>query len=340
MTKWVTKIIQPHTVDAVFKAKDDITTIAQSVGYDNMSIFRYAVDSDTDKMLNARLDGIVAGVDDGDIILYQYPNYLGERFDTDFVDHAHLMGAKVFIFAHDSEHIRGAEWDGYDEVEFFNNTDGIIAHNKAMRDKLIESGVAVPIINNYMFDYLYYGKNRWEDPKAEFEKELVFAGSLGKSDFLTNWDHQTKLAAFGRDEQKNLSPNVDYRGEFQQEELIKHLPYRFGLAWDTNLKDGGTYGEYTRFNNPHKVSMYLSQALPVVVWDEAGIAPFIVNNDLGIAISSLDNIDEELAKLSEERVAQLRRNAANMSKLLRQGYFTKRAILKMEELAEFGDITY
>ena len=55
------------------------------------------------------------------------------------------------------------------------------------------------------------------------------------------------------------------------------MDQNFGLVWDGTSLDGcnGRYGEYLKFNNPHKTSLYLSCGIPVIIWKEAALADFV-----------------------------------------------------------------
>ena len=71
----------------------------------------------------------------------------------------------------------------------------------------------------------------------------------------------------------------------------------------------GVYGEYLRINNPHKTSLYLASEIPVIIWKEAALAKFIVDNKCGIAVDSLEDIKQALQDLSEEEYNEMKNNA-------------------------------
>ena len=61
---------------------------------------------------------------------------------------------------------------------------------------------------------------------------------------------------------------IVYQGEFSADELPAHLKGQFGLIWDGSSVNTceGNFGEYLRYNNPHKISLYLACGLPVIIW--------------------------------------------------------------------------
>ena len=56
-------------------------------------------------------------------------------------------------------------------------------------------------------------------------------------------------------------------------------------------------------NSPHNVSFYLRAGLPLIIWKEAAVAPIIEEAGAGIAINSLKELDEKLANLTLDDIA-------------------------------------
>ena len=108
----------------------------------------------------------------------------------------------------------------------------------------------------------------------------------------------------------------------------------FGLIWDgSELKtNGGVYGEYTKFNSPHKASLYLSSGIPVIVWDKAGIAPFIRKNNLGITVESIEKLDDILGEISSSDYMEMKTNAENYALRIRKGKNVITAVKDCEKL--------
>lgn len=333
MKKWITNVIQSATVNAVDKAKTDIVRISNQNGYKTLNIFRYYSGNESDEAMHARIDGITAAVAPGDYVVYQYPTYVGIRFDIFFLMHLAARNAKIILFIHDVETLRHGKDESFDEIGLLNKCSALVVHTKAMSTELQVMGVKVPMIVNYTFDYLP-SKNIQNE--VGIQKKVVIAGSLAKSSFLKQWNYETNIDVFGRLPADALSENVNYRGEFSQEELMEKLPHCFGLAWDT-AKD---FGQYTRYNNPHKVAMYLSMGLPVIIWKEAGMAQFITDNKLGYSLESLDDLDGLMNTLDAKSMDSVVNQVRKFSLLLREGFFTTRALLEAERVALFGNVVF
>lgn len=332
MKKWVTNILQDPTINAVDKAKQDISRIAEKNNYNILSIFRYSAVGESDEAMHSRIDGITAGVGTGDIVFFQYPSYISIRFDIFFINHMIARGVKLILILHDVEYIRKGISETFNEIEILNRCNALIVHNFKMKAKLKKCGVFKPMIENFMFDFLRTGGYK----KDSFLRELVLAGSLEKSDYIATWNFKTALIAFGGQENVNLSKRVDYRGAVSQEQLFEVLPNCFGLSWDSTPG----FKEYTLYNNPYKVSMYLSMGLPVIVWSSSAVADIIIKNGLGYAVSELSEIDDLIVSLSDEEIHDLLENVRRFSTLLRDGFFTKQALIRAEQQVMYGEINY
>ena len=85
-----------------------------------------------------------------------------------------------------------------------------------------------------------------------------------------------------------------------------------------------------KYNNPHKVSLYLSSGIPVIIWRKAALSKFIEENNLGIVVDSLTELDEVLSKMSLSRYEKLSKNVRDVSQKLRKGFFIEKAIQNLE----------
>ena len=186
------------------------------------------------------------------------------------------------------------------------------------------------------FNLVYDGKGYYEIIPIHSGKRLDVAG-WGNEANVDQWQQNG-----GNDNQKwiiyknskgNYKTGVEYNGQYSPNELPQHLTQNFGLVWDGSSSEtcNGKFGNYMKYNNPHKVSLYLSSGIPVVIWRHAALAKFIVNNHLGIAVDSLQEMDERVAAMSESEYNTYKTNAIKISGELRSGEFIKKAVIKIEE---------
>ena len=125
-----------------------------------------------------------------------------------------------------------------------------------------------------------------------------------------------------------------YNGSFSPEELVSHLEGSFGLVWDGISAEtcAGAFGEYLRINNPHKLSLYLAAGLPVIIWKEAALAPFVAENKVGFAVSSLYEIRDVVDRLPDNEYQTMKENAKQIGLHLRKGQYLLTALSKVEEI--------
>ena len=209
----------------------------------------------------------------------------------------------------------------------------IIAHNSKMAKYLVELGIQEEcIVILGIFDYLIPDlKNVGERDK----NKVIIAGNLAerKAGYIYKLPANVKFELYGVNYTGVQNDMITFHGSYSPDELPNALEGGFGLVWDGTSEKTceGIYGSYLKINNPHKTSLYLASGLPVLIWKEAALAEFVVKNNCGLLIESLEGIPDILDNLSLEKYNQLKRCAEVVGKQLRQGKFVAKAI---DEIAE------
>ncbi len=76
--------------------------IGHQLGFREMGIYRYNGAGESKESLNARLDGIIAGIDLGnDVVICQFPTGNGFKYEWELVKRLKMYQSKVIIFIHD-----------------------------------------------------------------------------------------------------------------------------------------------------------------------------------------------------------------------------------------------
>ncbi|HFI0529386.1 TPA: glycosyl transferase [Streptococcus suis] len=215
----------------------------------------------------------------------------------------------------------------------------LIAHNSKMIEYLEKKGFSRDkIINLEIFDYLI-DTDMIKSASPTFEKSLIIAGNLDKDKvgYLKKLDRfkETSFQLYGPNFDNSINfDNVTYNGSYPPEQLMSHLVSGFGLVWDGDSVEtcSGSFGDYLKFNNPHKMSLYLSSALPVVVWSLSAQAQFVSDNKIGLTIDSLADFEKQMYNFTEKDYHLLVTNTNEVSKKLTSGYFLKKALCQAEEL--------
>lgn len=273
----------------------------------------------------------------GDLILMQHPNYGVKPMMKVIPLVRRWKGAKFAILIHDLNSLRG--WFDFSDKRnaladgpFLDTFDYVISHNSHMSRQLIANGVHPDkLIDLGLFDYLS-SVERQQPPKSDVPS-IAIAGYLGrrKCGYIYALPADLRVHLYGNDfEQDKAGENMCYHGSFKPEELPAHLVGDFGLVWDGDSAQtcSGTIGNYLRYNNPHKASLYLSSNMPVVVWKQAAIADFVLENGVGIAVSSLHEIPAAIRAISPEEYRVMCENVKKISKKLKSGSFFRAAIGK------------
>lgn len=236
------------------------------------------------------------------IIILQYPPDPNTKAYQQFIEK--MRGNKVVI-VHDLNGLRFKDKNRENQdITFLKQCAMVISQNKKMSEYLKKKGInEKKLINLDVFDYLLSNTTKNNMVK---DYDVCFAGNLAKSTFFqTNTKELAglRISLFGAGyDGKQATNTIEYCGKFKAEEIHLHLNGRFGLVWDGSSIDtcDGDYGEYLRYNTPHKMSLYLAAGIPIIAWKDSAIAPFIGENGLGITVDSLRELPNLLETIEEE----------------------------------------
>lgn len=329
------------------KAKTDNETTMQEMGFVNIGLPQRVKDKGIFIFLY-NLAGIIKAcclMRHDDILVLQYPV---KKYFTFLCRAAHLHDAKVVAIIHDLGSFRRQKLTVRKEIERLSHADSIIASNQAMEQWLKDNGLKKATSALGLFDYRstaaieekthdYNAGNPQSSHKAQSYR-VVYAGSLNprKNSFflsLPSVIHGFEPHIYGKgDAMPSLKndPRIVFHDFTPADEFIAHCDGDFGLVWDGDSLDScaGPFGEYLRYNSPHKASFYLRAGLPVIVWKDAGIAPIIEREGIGITISSLRELPQRLAEISDEELRAMRQRVLKTAGQLNNGYFFRNAIEK------------
>lgn len=330
----LTKLTNSH--DASVKPRTDIAqfltgpdTRVVNVPIDVNSKFSKAVGIGW--TLNAYLREAIAGMNP-QVVYIQYPAYSAVVMDHALKIIHKKSSAKIVLLVHDIESLRlSADHPEFltAEIRRFNSVDGLIVHNQAMADWLSNQGVTVPMSQLQLFDYA----NPQPLITDSASSNICFAGNLRKAQFLNDAPFkQLEVDVFGDGLTFTNSQLIDH-GSKSPDELPKFLTDRFGLIWDGDSADtcSGEYGEYLKYNSPHKASLYLSSGIPVIVWSQSALAPVVKSLGVGFTVDSLADIEPVLSELSDAEYLRMKHAALDTAKKLRSGQMIQSAVNSIEQ---------
>ena len=316
------------------KAKTDNEDTLAEMGAINLGLPRSIRNS---KILAFFLDliGIIRAcilLQKDDVLFLQYPV---KKYFSFLCHVAHLKGARTVSLIHDLGSFRRKKLTIQKEINRLSDSDYIIASNEKMKGWLKEHGLQKPVGALGLFDYRSESKCSEEVTERE-QVKVVYAGALSmkKNSFLIELsktlNHWQLLVCGNKEGLQGLqnNPQITYQGFVPSEEFIKHIDADFGLVWDGDSLAGcsGEYGQYLKWNSPHKVSFYLRAGLPLIIWKEAAVAPIIEEAGAGITIGSLEELDDKLANLTLEQKKEMKKQAVNLAQKLNKGSFLTKTL--------------
>ena len=329
------------------KARNDVEVIFNRLGYAPLKV---RVD-DWYKMnvLNAQIHKYRAllrafkCLKKNDDIVIQFPLLHHSLFINSLLKSLKNRGVNIYLLIHDLETLRFVNDKTLPlrmklrmkltEGDTFHSVTGIIAHNPIMKSVLVDEGVAEDkIVSLGIFDYLI--PNFQEKSDQTKDQPIIVAGNLAqeKAGYLYQLPARPayNLYGVGFDESRALA-NETYFGSFLPDELPVALEGGFGLVWDGDSAEtcSGVFGEYLRYNNSHKASLYLASGFPLVVWKQSALSHFVLENGCGIAVESLHDLSQAIAQLDDKDYQDLLVNAKRIGQKIRNGSYLTNALNKI-----------
>ena len=337
-----------HEKNAGSKARNDVEAILISEGYEGLELKVenwYKMNFFKAQQHKYRATkSVFDQLGTGDELVIQFPIIHHTFFISQLIKQAQKRGAKFYLLIHDIETLRHAAGSEvkfrhkvrnyFQEKKALMSVDGIIVHNDIMKKVLVEQGVpADKMVSLEIFDYLIPNFEGQAVPQKD--QPIIVAGNLNpaKSGYLYNLpEHPAyNLYGVGYDESRALE-NTTYFGSFMPDDLPAALEGSFGLVWDGDSSETcqGSYGNYLRFNNSHKASLYLASGFPVVVWKESALAHFVLDKQCGLAVDSLHDLQKVLDGLTLQDYKELSEQARKVGVALRDGAYLKAALSKLK----------
>lgn len=245
-----------------------------------------------------------------------------------------LRRARIICLTFDIDGLRDKNDQLFkNEIRYLSRFRNFIFNNEAMYKKLAPF---LKIDNHSLFHLLDY-KNNFSPPVRGKEPIVVFAGNLAKSKFLeklaTDPMHtpKVKLHVYGNPGVNLVTGGkVILKGSYGPEELTDKLEGSFGLVWDgpdTETCSGG-FGEYLRYNSPHKLSLYIAAGLPVIIWEQAEVSPWVKEKNIGVSINNLEEIDQKIESISENDYREMQSTIRGIAENIRKGFYLRTALEK------------
>ena len=339
------------SMTAGVKAREDVETILDRAGFSRLTVLEATAGHEKlGEKLRSHVQpsrqwaALLKKLKGGDTFFLQLPLSEHTALLFRFLALLERRGVRVIALIHDLECLRqnraGAEAGGIlsrgkmflEEQVSLRHCHRIIVHNPVMAAALEKQGIGKEkLVSLGLFDYLMEDAAPEELSPLGDPEGIVIAGNLSpeKAGYVYHLPEEgPSYNLYGVNFAGARGKRAYYYGAFTPEALPHVLRGRFGLVWDGPSAESceGIYGEYLRLNDPHKTSLYLAAGLPLILWREAALAPWVEEQGLGITVASLHEIREKLAALSGEEIAAMAQRAAAAGKELRRGGRLKAAL--------------
>lgn len=274
----------------------------------------------------------------GDILIYQHPSF-GWLSGEKKITRLKKRGVKFIALIHDLESLRkgisgivatNQKTSDRKDGAFLRQFNIVICHNEKMKQYLLSQGFSEKqLVKLEIFDYLT------ETPNIEHSNDrkqsVNIAGNLAKAKCgyiydIANQDHMSciKIHLYGINFNQDIqNKNLVYHGSFKPEELPSVMEGGFGVVWDGESAETckGNTGEYLKFNNPHKTSLYLASEIPIIIWKQAALAGFIEENKLGLTVNSLYDVENSIRNMTDDEYSLICENTKRVAERIRTGYY-------------------
>lgn len=296
-----------------------------SFHFDTFSIFDYHLPNESENALNSRFDGIIASLKDNDTVIIQSPSWISTEWDDKFINHLNLYrNIKKIIFVHDILPLM-FESNRYlmkKVINYYNKADLLIVPSKRMYIVLKTQGLQ---------NKKYVVQHMWDHPSQinpfitpKNNKVISFAGDPQKFTFTKKWsDPDVRLQIFADKQDWGQDQNIEFMGWQDDPVLLNTLRTSggFGLVWG----DEPYLMEYMKLDASYKLSTYLAAGIPIIVSSDTPEAETISKKNLGIVTDNLDEAIQRVKNMTDEEYQQMAASVDQFAKLIRGGYFTKRA---------------
>ena len=323
----------PDVKNAGSKAKTDVAQILEKMGYESVYFPRFV----SIKELTTFWGTLSKKIEKGSHIVMDYP-YMPRKKLWILFTFAFLKKLKIYAVVHDITDLRFREVIQNSDMLLLKHYDGLISHNEFMTKWIREKGYKKPVIDLNVFDYCLTNGMDYNENSLTGRIKLLYAGNLSYSKAAYLYDTRLnnltniEFCVFGQsiEQDKLAGTKISYKGVFNPDTPELPEKYHFGLIWEGSSIETctGEMGQYIRFNNPHKFSLYIALGLPIIAWKESAVAKYLEKYQLGITIGSLLELDGIENRVSQEDYMKYVSNIKVLSTKVRSGQFLKEAVEK------------
>lgn len=275
------------------------------------------------------------------IVIVQIPTYAINIYSSIFFWLKKIIRFRMILIIHDIERLRNiyhfSKLYLKNEDKYLKKADIVICHNEYMKKYLENKEIDTNrIVVLGIFDYILNEKEKLNIANIDNKMIVNVAGSLDvkRSPYiykLLNMEfHKINLKLYGPEYNLRLVKKNSncFMGCYPASEIPYKLYGGWGLVWDGDrISDcSGNYGKYLVYINQHKVSLYIAAGLPIIIWEKAGLADFVAENEIGILISDLRTLEDKIENVDDRLYMQMVKNIEKIREKLLVGSYAELAI--------------
>lgn len=235
-----------------------VKNAGETLGFKEMSLFKFPDAYDSDDELHVRMDGIIASLCPEDIVIFQHPSGESPRYDGFLFEHLRRYhGTKIVAFIQEIASDRDdSEYSLSDEITLLNRADMFIFASATLRDYYIANGLKekhyrIQNIPDYMTDIC---------ANEHKNKKLYIMAETSQNEYPLN----------------NLNIEVVQYDEYHVTESILRLSDGgFGLIWDTDEQALG---------------LYMAAGIPIIVKKGLSCEKYVIDNEIGAAATDFEDV--------------------------------------------------
>ena len=320
MRVYITNINGQSIQSTAQLCQNTVTDVAVSLGYRELGIYCYQIHTDSESELSKRLDGIVAGLRHGDVVIFQTPTWNTTEFDEKLMNKLKLYDIKIVLFIHDVVPLMfsGNFYLMDRTIAYYNKADVVVAPSQKMIDKLRDFGLNVSKT---------VVQGMWDHPTqapmfpAGLKREIHFPGNPERFSFVKEWKYDIPLKVYTC-QNVELPQNVHKINYRPDEQLLMEMSQGgFGLVWMDD-KDK----EYQSLYCSYKLGSFLAAGIPVIVQEGIANQELIENNGLGWIVKDVEEAIMKVKNVNEDEYIELVKNVRSFNPILRKGFFTRRLL--------------
>lgn len=302
-------------------AQNKVAKIARDLGFYEIGVYFFDTKSDSTSELARRMDGMIASVSQGDVLIAQFPTWNSVEYDDALMTRLCFYGNKVIIFVHDIIPLMFPS-NRYllpKVIATLNRAALLILPSQAMYNLLVSEGLTV---QNYLIQELWDYETEIPVQSPRYQNLIHFPGNPSKFPFTKAWNFDSRLRIYSEEDVKISSNKVEKINFLPTELLIAELSKGgFGIIWEA--LDGM---EYLSLCCSYKLSIFIAAGIPVIV--RRGIANQAELEEKGviIVVDSLEEAAAIVTHMSSELYDSYCQNVRKLAKVIRNGWVTRQLL--------------